>query len=404
MSFHLQCHCDIVTIVFASLNYRGCAHHRAVIGSFSPFASSQQKLFILLGHIHGILSLAYSNEHDLIISAGFDYNAFCWERSTGHMHMKLNGHRRPLIGVVIVRHETQRAVTGDEGGNFRLWEIQRGPSENGTCLQTFSLSNPRAMPRTMVVSWREGLITAGSKMHIFRAEPSMTVDATPAGAWFSPYTAEFCVLLRDAVILDASDGKILRRAFQQVPGREITTFCVDARHKKAVVGDQKGDLRVYDGVTGRMVMSATPHYSEVSAILFIDESNTFISAGWDRRIQVHDAMVCSSASVVGCQHSQAGKAASKPGSVPMNGHRCAKLLRSVARAHEGDITLLAASASLGLLATASSDLTVRVREKDYMRLSPCHHQVEERRAISYVTLLLLIKPRPIVSVISVLHC
>lgn len=278
--------------------------------------------------------------------------------------MKLEGHRRSLISVVIVRHETQRAVTGDEGGTFRLWEIRRGPSDNGTCLQTFSLSNPRAMPRTMVISWREGLITAGSKMHIFRAEPSMTIGATPAGAWFSSYTGELCVLLRDAVILDASNGKILRRAFQQVPGREITAFRLDARHKKAVVGDQKGELRVYDGVTGRMVMSATPHRSEVSALRFVDEDSTFISVGWDRRIQVHDATVRTSASVIGWQQPQTGNTRSKSCSTPIDGYRCAKLLRSVAGAHDGDITLLAASAPLGLLATASSDLTVRVRNRN----------------------------------------
>ena len=121
------------------------------------------------------------------------------------------------------------------------------------------------------------------------------------------------------------------------------------------MGDQRGGLRGYDVVTGRWVMSATPHRSEVSALLFIDEDDAFISAGWDRTIQVHDARVrsCSSARPQGLQLNAAEQ--------PPVGHRYAALLRSVIDAHDGDITLMAASLHLGLLATASNDLTVRVR-------------------------------------------
>lgn len=312
-----------------------------------------------MGHFHGVVSVTYSDEHDLIISAGFDFNANCWDRSTSHIHMKLVGHRRSLIGVVIVRHETQRAVTGDEGGSFRVWDIRRGHSDHGTCLQTFSLRNTRASPRTMAVSWRQGLVTAGSKMHFFRAARNVKVAASPGGAWFSSYTGEFCVLLREAVLLDASTGHVSRRAFQQTHGREITAFCMDSRHKKAVVGDQKGGLRLCDGVTGRWLMSAMPHRSEVSALVFIDEDNIFVSTGWDRTIQVHDARV--RFGHAGGQKKNLKRAPASAVEPSPDGNRCAMVLRSVADAHDGDITLMTVSTHLRLLATASNDLTVRVR-------------------------------------------
>ena len=317
-------------------------------------------MFVLVGHYHGVVSLAYSDEHDLIFSAGFDFDANCWDRSTSHLHMKLVGHRLSLIGVVIVEHETQRAVTGDEGGSFRLWDIQRGYSDHGTCLQAFSLRNTQVSPRSMAVVWKGGLVVAGNKMHFFRAAASVTVEASPLGAWFSSYTGELCVVLREAILFDAVTGKVKRRAFQQTHGREITAFCMDARHKKAVVGDQRGGLRMYDGITGRWLMSANSHRSEVSALLFLDEDNAFISAGWDGMIQVHDARVRSfsaTRSNPGVKHAKGEKA-------PI-GHRCAFTLRSVLNAHDGDITLMAASSRLGLIATASSDLTVRVRGTVY---------------------------------------
>lgn len=276
--------------------------------------------------------------------------------------MKLVGHRLSLIGVVVVEHETQRAVTGDEGGSFRLWDIQRGHSDHGTCLQAFSLRNTRVSPRSMAVVWNEGLVVAGSKMHVFRAAPSVPVEASPLGVWFSSYTGELCVVLREAVMFDAATGSVKRRICQQTHGCEITAFCMDARHKKAIVGDQRGGLRVYDGITGRWIMSANPHRSEVSALLFVDEDNAFISAGWDGMIQIHDVRV---RSLSAATRSKAAPGQAKGGQAPI-GHTCAFTLRSVANAHDGDITLMAASARLGLIATASSDLTVRVRRVFYM--------------------------------------
>ncbi|CAM9298583.1 unnamed protein product [Ectocarpus fasciculatus] len=322
-----------------------------------------KKLFVLLGHYHGVLSLAYSSEHDLILSAGFDFDASCWDRSTSHLHMKLVGHRHSLIGVVIVEHETQRAVTGDESGAFRVWDIQRGHSDHGTCLQSFSLRNTRVSPRSMAVVWKEGLIVAGSKMHVFRAVPTPKAEASPLGAWFSSYTGELCIVLREAVWFDAATGNPKRRTFGPTHGREITAFCMDARHKKAVVGDQRGGLRVYDGVTGRWVMSANPHRSEVSALLFVEEDNAFISAGWDGMIQVHDARIRSFSATRWKANPRQEEGEQEP-----VGHRCAFTVRSVVNAHDGDITLMGASARLGLIATASSDLTVRLWDYGLLRL------------------------------------
>lgn len=327
-----------------------------LIGSlFMAFLSPQA--FILTKHNHGVLSLAYSDEHELIISAGFDVMANCWDRCSNHVRMRLVGHRVSLIGVAIVRQEAQRAVTGDEGGNFRLWDIRRGPYDHGTCLQTFSLDNARAMPRTMVIAWQGGLIAADSKLYVFHAGRHVAARVVPRGAWFLPYTGELCVLLNGAVVLDARTGEVLRHICHQTRGREITALCLDSRCKKAVIGDQRGDLEVYDAITGRWAISAVPHRAQVSALLFVDEDGTFISAGWDRKIQVHNARVCSGKRAHGW--TQRSSVAVLPENTSY-GHRHAGVLRSVEDAHDGDITLMAASFRLGLLVTASTDLTVRV--------------------------------------------
>ena len=318
------------------------------------------QVLILIGHNHGILSVAYSDEHDLIISAGLDVDANCWDRCSSHVRMKLVGHTLSLIGVAIVRHEAQRAVTGDKGGNFCLWDIRRGNSDRGICLQTFSLCNKRATPRTMVVAWVDSLVAADSKMHIFCAARHIALRVAPGGAWFSSYTGELCVLLREeVVVLDATNGRVRRRISHLGHDRVITAFCLSSRNKKAVVGDQEGGIRVYDAITEKWVLSAFSHRAEVTALLFIDEDETFVSAGWDRKIQVHDARVYSRRRVDAWTQRQFKASVEHTSSGPLP--RRAAVLRSVVNAHDGDITLMAASFQLGLLVTASNDLTVRVR-------------------------------------------
>lgn len=313
------------------------------------------QLHALVGHSHGVLSLAYSIEHDVLISAGFEYDALCWEGSTNRLRMKLEGHRRSLIGVAIVRQKTQLAVTGDEGGSFRLWDIGRECSGQGYCLQSFSLSNAYVSLRTMAVAWEE-LVVAGRKMHVFRLASTTKIANNPGHPFFSTYTGELCVLLANVVIIDARTGNIVRRTVQQPKGYHVTAFCTDTRHKKVFIGDQKGGLRVYDCVTGKWLMSASPHSSEVSALAAIDEDQTFVSASWDRCIRVHDARVRRPLSA----RKRDGETNAANASAPP-GRDYAPCLRSVASAHDEDITLMAMSSPLGLLATASSDLTVRVR-------------------------------------------
>ncbi|CAM9151762.1 unnamed protein product, partial [Discosporangium mesarthrocarpum] len=335
----------------------------------SPERSRTPKqVSILLGHFHGVLSVAFSTEHDVIVTAGFDYEALCWDRSTRHLLQRLAGHRHSLIGVVIVRHETERAVTGDTGGNFRLWDIggSRG-SEQWGCLQTFSLSNPRAVrPRTMVVVWGEGLVVAGSKMHLFNAVRDVRPEETPAGAWFSTHTGQLCVLLGAvALFVDAATGDLATRMVlsgrSSSPGREITAVRLDACHKRIIVGEQGGGLQVYSGVNGRWVRSAHPHTAEVSDLLFVERDGTFVSVGWDRTIQIHDGRA-HAAHVGGRGKGVAATATERQVS------GLAGVWRSVRHAHNADITALAFSAPLGLLATSSHDLTVRVWDYALLRL------------------------------------
>ncbi|CAM9349206.1 unnamed protein product [Choristocarpus tenellus] len=336
---------------------------------FSERSRKPEQVWVIVGgHVHGILSVTYSGAHDIIITAGFDFEAICWDRSTRHIQQRLTGHRHSLIGVAIAEHETERAITGDSGGTFRLWDIGgRRSLSSGCCLQTFSLANVQAtQPRTMAVVWGQGLVVAGSKMHVFRVVRDIRPNFPPVGAWFSSHTGNICVLLGGVgLFLNASTGEVVSRvnlsARTSPPGREVTSVCFDAMHKKVLVGDQDGGLHLYSGVSGSWVRAAKPHSAEVSALLYVDRDGTFISVGWDRTIQIHEA-------VARLPHGGPWRSGREGRS--WTGRQCSSqiseggrndgVLRSVRQAHDADITAVTFSANLGLLATAAHDLTVRV--------------------------------------------
>lgn len=97
----------------------------------------------LVGHTHGVKQLVYSSHHDLLLSAGFEFDAYGWDIASRQIVMKLSGHRAPLVGVQIALFQTERAVTADCMGVFKVWDISRSSGQNGGLAAASSSSSSR---------------------------------------------------------------------------------------------------------------------------------------------------------------------------------------------------------------------------------------------------------------------
>ncbi|GMF10200.1 unnamed protein product [Phytophthora lilii] len=80
----------------------------------------------LVSHERGVRQLCYSTHHDLLLSAGFEFEALAWDLGSRQVALKLSGHRAPLIGVQLALFQTERAITADCQGVFKVWDITRG--------------------------------------------------------------------------------------------------------------------------------------------------------------------------------------------------------------------------------------------------------------------------------------
>ena len=120
---------------------------------------------------------------------------------------------------------------------------------------------------------------------------------------------------------------------------DITAMCLDFRQRKFILGDHNGTLNCYDFLNGANMKDfayescdGKAHSTEISKLAYCDEHATVISVSWDLSICIHD-------------ESEAEEGI---------------LLRRITNSHRADITALAYSSELSLIATGSADNIIKV--------------------------------------------
>ncbi|DBA01902.1 TPA: LOW QUALITY PROTEIN: hypothetical protein N0F65_005091, partial [Lagenidium giganteum] len=259
----------------------------------------------LAGHARGVKQLVYSSHHDLLLSAGFEYDAYGWDLASRQVIMKLSGHRAPLIGVQLALFHTERAVTADVDGVFKVWDISRGNGVGGTvkshhghgsgaihALQLESIDPARQFSRFQPTNFiclhpvRRDIwaATAGSaSLHLFRSVRVQQYDEIPLRAFYHYNANKFIVVSGPMCsIWDGETGTLVEE-FTHVGGPvnqnsdahimlqngsapnsqnshngsgaiagenegmgEILTCTQDARCKKLIVVSEQGDMGVYN--------------------------------------------------------------------------------------------------------------------------------------------------------------
>ncbi|KAF0689140.1 Aste57867_19412 [Aphanomyces stellatus] len=298
------------------------------------------------GHQKGVRSLAYSAEYRFLVSAGFDFDAFVWNPYVDQLILRLHGHQNSLCGVEIIP-DTPQIITADIDGVFKVWDIR-----NFACMQTFSAENANMTDiKTFAsITSHKRVVAGGKRMTIFDYEklrnPKLTDDFPVFEVLFNPISLTFISAAgTDIKIWDAHLGKLIR-IYKGLSGTDLTALCLDNRCRKFIVGDHDGNIKVYDYLNGSYMKSFAyaetnnrAHLAEVSRLYYCNEYRTVISTSWDTTVCIHDE------------------------SDPEHGI----LLRRMTGGHTGDITSLAFSHNLSLIATGSLDCTIQIWDYEFGR-------------------------------------
>ena len=285
------------------------------------------------GHKRTVRSVVFSEKNDLLITAGFEYEAIGWDLATRCPMLRLKGHRKSLVGVTMVPMSdgNELALTADMEGTFKLWEIRRTLTGMAPCVQTIDIA---MQPATLAfIGSTSCVVSASSKMHILKPIKQKVEHNIPVCAIYNSVSMTILVAAgRNIHIYDARTGA-LRNEFYEIVPHEITSVCLDHRQRKFIVGTAGGQVQVHNYLNGAPMKTFDfKHDRDISALLYCNEDKVLITTGWDRRVCIYDETP----------------------------REAVSLLRMVNGAHERDIGCLGFSHRLSLIATGSADFTVRL--------------------------------------------
>lgn len=147
---------------------------------------------------------------------------------------------------------------------------------------------------------------------------------------------------------------------------DITYLTFDDQHRKLIVGDHSGNIKVFDLLSGVEIVALEPHDNEISYIGYGNEDRTIISVSWDKLIKIHKD-----------EKSEIEKAEEM-------------VLRGKANCHSKDIIAADYSHNLGLIATGSRNHRVRIWEYEKVK-----YEDELKGHTNEITIVRFINPFPL---------
>ncbi|EEY70040.1 uncharacterized protein PITG_06600 [Phytophthora infestans T30-4] len=229
--------------------------------------------FVLRGHQQAVLTL--DSAYNLLLSSGFEYQAYCWGISGRVLKTKLGGHHHCLMGAKFVSTSASGpclVVTGDQSGHFKLWDITRcakGLSGNhlSIMLQTFELHTPNLCRfRMFMTSPACDIVTGNLRLYRFSAftqsvgsQDDAAVDESAGSAptrfiVFNAVANTFVGAVENRItVWNANSGAKIEEPVT-IRDAEVCAITFDSpRERKLFVATNDGAIRLYNPVTGALL-------------------------------------------------------------------------------------------------------------------------------------------------------
>lgn len=306
--FQVSRHTDIITDFIAADHmdvFITCSmDKRIVLWS----ATSRRVKGILLGHKRGVRCLSiYEN---LLLSAGFECDARLWDLLNKDCLAILRGHRHPIAAAKLMCERAQtekeyRAITVDESGEFRLWNIYvKEKTTEPVCvptLQIFEMQNVEypinqfrflAMPYNSKssTSYYSNLIACSTKLLHFVPEKNTKEFVPPTACVCNEASAALVTAIgRSLITYDMSTGQFASM-FEHVAASEIFSICMDGeRGRRMFLGTSKGEILLINSSTGQLIDSLHYHTKEITSICQRkDQRNCVFSCAADGHIRMYE--------------------------------------------------------------------------------------------------------------------
>jgi hypothetical protein len=291
-------------------------------------------------------------------------------------------------------HTSPELIVADSRGEFCVFDLR-----SFACIQVFSIPKLAVAIISGFTSVpADGLLIAcGRKLHKFKrtigVREEFADDEAVIYAHFNPISLTFITAAgRGVKIWDALTGR-LEREVHDLTDSAITCCCLDDRQRRFILGDHEGHITVFNYTNGAKMKQLDSHLKEVSAIAYVSalaiapaqshNPQALLMSPSSRPVTQSGLVSVAATS----SSTPSGGASSTPNGTPLSlvvdqASRDAILSASWDRSvvshtdqmnskysvvrklveHRKDVTILATSSHLGLIASASSDTTICIYE------------------------------------------
>ena len=389
----LKGHGDVVTDLLSVVQMRG--QHVEFAGLIS--SSLDRKIIVWdvetytmrgkrTGHKMGVRTLAKvtgKNDGNLVLSSGFDAEVLLWEVGglADKPLMRLKGH---TAAVVQARMQGDgRLITIDNLCIIKWWHLGQDLSDgHAECIQTIlpftGMGTRVPVPTTMVVAGDNKRILVGTKnMRVFDLVRVRPKSQPAVGILYNRSSMTICAAqarnvriwnaktgVQQSNFHDCCDHKISHDA-------DISALVLDRRHRKFLTADLAGSVSVFNFMNGALMKRASLlHTKEISSMVYCEADQCVITGSWDRSFKVLDE--------------DAGN------NLPV--------LRTVHGAHDYDISTVAHSHILNLVATGDSNGIVKIWDFQFGTHEGTCCELNEAGKGTEITCMTFLDPYPILAV------
>jgi WD40 repeat protein/serine/threonine protein kinase len=241
----------------------------------------------LRGHLHAVISIAFSPDGQQIVSGSQDGTAKVWEADQGKELLTLKGHR-DMVYSVAFSPTGRRIVTGSADRTAKVWDSAsgrelltlKGHNNHVRCV-AFSPDGQRIV--TGSYDWTAKVLEAatGRELLTLKGHTSsiVCVAFSPDGRWIVTGSYD-----QTAKLWEAASGRELLTLKAHNACISSVAFSPDGQ--RIVTGSRDQTVRVWEAASGRELFTLNGHTSWVRSAAFSPDSQHIVSGSGDRTAKV----------------------------------------------------------------------------------------------------------------------
>lgn len=296
----------------------------------------------LSDHELGVRTMTYKS--NILITAGFEAHAFCWDLNARERLLTLRGHHAPVSDSRIMGEGSEMlTITGDEAGEIRVWDTASSGKGDGfaVCLQVLrTRRSPSRAPLFLATldSFSVGSyagVLAGTGAGLLRVLPAKRARGftPPTGCAANSVAHVMVSAIANTMFLWSTDSGDFLRSFRHTTRTDISAVSFDMPHQRRIVlGLEGGSIVIANYITGSVLLEDEVHEGDVVLAEFCPECKCVVSVG-------AEGSVC-----ISTEH--------ESGSLQQ--------LRQITSAHRSPVVCAAYSYKLSSVVTADSAGEVRI--------------------------------------------